>query len=83
MASLRIKAAVLLLSSIAWECSISAQSLSALLSDFVSGNDRTTKELILTDITEHHPEAGAALLKIAIQTRDTETRWLAIRGMAR
>ena len=33
------------------------------------------------EITEHHPEAGPALLKIARETKDTETRWLAIRGI--
>lgn len=81
MASLCIRAAMLLLFSIAWLCPISAQELPTLLSDFVSSTDRTSRELILLEITEHHPEAGPALLKIARETEDTETRWLAIRGI--
>ena len=81
MAPLLIKAAVLLVSSIAWQRPVSAQNLPTLLSDFVSVSDRATRELILFDITEHHPEAGPALLKIAIKTEDTETKWLAIRGI--
>jgi HEAT repeat protein len=61
--------------------SVSAQDLPSLLSDFVSSNDRTQRELILLKISEHHPEAGPALLKIASETKDTETKWLAIRGI--
>lgn len=81
MASLCIRAAVLLLFSIAGLCPISAQDLPTLLSDFVSSTDRTRRESILLEITEHHPEAGPALLKIARETEDTETRWFAIRGI--
>jgi HEAT repeat protein len=72
---------MLLLFSIAWLCPISAQDLPTLLSDFVSSTDRASRESILLEITEHHPEAGPALLKIARKTEDTETRWLAIRAI--
>src|SRR3989442_5036207 len=81
MASLCIRAWMLLLFSIAWLCPISAQDLPTLLSDFVSSTDRTSRESILLEITERHPDAGPALLKIARETQDTETRWLAIRGI--
>jgi HEAT repeat protein len=79
MASLWVKIGVLLLSSIAWQCPIRAQDLSALLANFVSESDRTKRESILFDISEHHPDAGPALLKIAIETENTETKWLVIR----
>lgn len=62
-------------------CPVSGQDLASLLSEFVSSSDRTQRELILLDITEHHPEAGPALLKIATETKDTEAKWLAIRGI--
>lgn len=82
MTSSTFKAVVLLLSFTAWQGPISAQDLPALLSNFVSSSDRTYKEMVLSDITEHYPEAGPALLKIAKEAGDTETRWLAIRGIA-
>jgi hypothetical protein len=66
---------------IAWLCPFSAQDLPTLLWDFVSSTDRTNRESILLEITEHHREAGPALLNIARETKDTETRWLAIRGI--
>jgi len=77
------KAAALLILSVTWQTSVFAQDSATLLSDFVSRSDRTERELILLNVTEHHPEAGPALLKIAIETTDTETRWLAIRGLGR
>jgi HEAT repeat protein len=76
-----IKAATLLTLSVTWQTSAFPQDSATLLSDFVSRSDRTARELILLNITEHHPEAGPALLKIAMETTDTETRWLAIRGL--
>jgi len=76
-----IKATALLIFGVTWQSAAVAQELPTLLSDFVSGSDRTKRELILLNVTEHHPEAGPALLKIAMETKDTETRWLAIRGI--
>ena len=72
---------MLLLFSTAWLCPISPQDLRTLLLDFVSSTNRISRESILLEITERHPEAGPALLKIARETEDTETRWLAIRGI--
>lgn len=64
-----------------WACPVAAQDLASLLSDFVSLSDRTQRELILLKITEHYPEAAPQLLKIATETKDTETKWLAIRAI--
>jgi HEAT repeat protein len=64
-----------------WFCPVPTQDLASLLSDFVSLGDRTQRELILLKISEHYPEAGPPLLKIAAETKDTETKWLAIRGI--
>src|SRR5271169_3972973 len=64
-----------------WFCPTPAQDLAGLLSDFVSLSDRTQRELILLKISQHYPEAGPPLLKIATETKDTETKWLAIRGI--
>ncbi len=58
-----------------------AQDLQALLSRFQSEQDHATKEMILDSITRNYPDSGSALLGIARQTNDTDTRWLAIRGI--
>lgn len=58
-----------------------AQDLPSLLSSFQSERDRATKELILYHITKDYPHSGAALLGIARQAKDCDTRWLAIRGI--
>lgn len=64
-----------------WACPVAAQDLASLLSDFISLSDRTQRELILLKITEHYPQAGPQFLKIATETKDTETKWLAIRAI--
>jgi HEAT repeat protein len=58
-----------------------AQDLPTLLSRFQSEGDIATKEVILYSITKDYPNSGSALLKIARQTKDSDTRWLAIRGI--
>lgn len=58
-----------------------AQDLPGLLSRFTSEHDRARKEEILNTITRQHPEAGNSLLKIARETKDTDTEWFAIRGI--
>ena len=58
-----------------------AQDLPGLLSRFTSEHDWSRKEEILNTITRQHPEAGNALLKIARETKDTDTEWSAIRGI--
>jgi HEAT repeat protein len=76
-----VRLGVLPLAFLLWLSPTSAQDLTTLLSNFVASGDRAERELILLKISEQHPEAGAALLKIAAQTTDTETKWLAIRGI--
>jgi len=58
-----------------------AQDLRMRLLRFQSEGDRATKEAILYNITRDYPNSGSALLKIARLTKDTDTRWLAIRGI--
>jgi len=58
-----------------------AQDLPALLSQFQSEHDRTIKEATLFSITTKYPQAGPALLKIASETQDIDTKWLVIRGI--
>ena len=60
-----------------------AQDSRMLLLRFQSEGDRAAKEAILDSITRDYPNSGPALLKIARQTKDTDTRWLAIRGLGR
>lgn len=60
---------------------IVAQDLPTLLSQFESEHDHATKEEILNAITRRYPDAGKPLLKVASETKDTETEWLAIRGI--
>lgn len=55
--------------------------LSGLLLRFSSESDLASKEAILRRITTTHPDSGPALLKMARGTKDTDTRWLAIRGL--
>jgi hypothetical protein len=76
-----IKAVAMLLASLACIGTAIAQDLPTLLSRFQSERDRSTKEMILYSITKDYPASGSALLRIARQTEDTDTRWLAIRGM--
>jgi HEAT repeat protein len=47
----------------------------------VCGGCGATKETILASITKDYPDSGSALLRIARQTKDGDTRWLAIRGI--
>ena len=76
-----IKALAVLLAFLAFIGSAIAQDLPTLLSRFQSERDRSTKEMILDSITKDYPASGSALLEIAHETKDTDTRWLAIRGM--
>jgi HEAT repeat protein len=75
------RASVFLFCSVACLTPAVAQDLPSLLSRFQSEHDRATKELILNRISTEYPDAGPALLKIASKTDDTETKWLAIRGI--
>jgi HEAT repeat protein len=61
---------------------VAAQDLSTMLMRFQAEQDRAAKEAILENITGY-PDAGSALLKVASTTEDTDTIWLAIRGIGR
>jgi hypothetical protein len=60
-----------------------AQDLNSLLLQFVGERDRASRELVLENIVEHHPDAGPALLNIAQNPPDPDAQWLAIRGIGR
>ena len=60
---------------------VTAQDLSTLLSRFQSESDRASKEATLMKITTDYRGAGPALLTIARETKDEDTKWLAIRGV--
>jgi HEAT repeat protein len=55
--------------------------LAALLLRFQSEHHYAAQESILFGITQHYPNAGPALLHVANKTKDTQTRYLAIRGI--
>ncbi len=73
---------LILFALIACSCALPAQDdLSELLSRFQTANDIPSKEAILATITTGHPEAGPALLRIAQESKNDDTKWLAIRGI--
>jgi HEAT repeat protein len=82
MRSLKFKAAPLALALIACPTVPGASdSLSVLLSRFQTTTDVVSKEAALRNITVDFPNAGPELLKIAGETEDNDTKWLAIRGI--
>jgi len=81
MSHLRLHATALFLACFVIMNPMVGQDLPTLLSRFQSERHRPAKEMILVSITKGYPDAGSALLKIARETDDTDTRWLAIRGM--
>jgi HEAT repeat protein len=65
--------------------SIRSQELPAssdLFTRFDNEHDLTKKENLLRQITDHSLNAGPTLLDLAEQTRNLDTRWMAIRGLA-
>src|SRR5260370_3996859 len=76
-----IKAVSVFLSFLVCIVAAVAQDLQALISSFQSEQDHANKEMILDRITRKYTDSGSALLGIARQTNDTDTRWLAIRGI--
>ncbi len=81
MSNLGIRAAAILLSTLTCLTPVVAQDLPTLLLRFQSEHDRAAKETILLQITMGYPESGPALLRIARETKDDDTKWLAIRGI--
>jgi hypothetical protein len=59
----------------------STDDIASLLSRFKSERNLAAKEALMLELVQHHPDAGPQLLKVATSTHDTETRWLAIRGL--
>ena len=59
----------------------SVQTLPAALRSFDQEHDLAKKAHELLTITQQHPDAGPALLRLAERTRSTDTRWMAMRGM--
>ena len=64
-----------------WAASLLAQSTTGLLARFDQEHDYAAKERLLLAITKD-PGAGPALLRLAKSTANTDTRWMAMRGMA-
>ena len=64
-----------------WAASLLAQSMPGLLVRFDREHDLAAKERALLAITKD-PAAGPALLRLARSTANTDTRWMAMRGMA-
>lgn len=57
-------------------------STASLLLRFENEHDRSAKEHLLLALTNADPGAGPALLRLAESTTDSDTRWMAMRGMA-
>ena len=53
-----------------------------LLARFDGEHDVAKKESLLRDITDRGGGAGPPLLQLANSTKNTDTRWMAMRGMA-
>ncbi len=58
------------------------QSTASLLGQFDNQHDLEVKERLLRTITEEDKGAGPGLLRLAESTANTDTRWMAMRGMA-
>jgi len=59
-----------------------AESMASLLLRFDNEHDYEQKERLLDRLTSHYPEAGRALVRLARSTKNIDTRWMAMRGMA-
>jgi len=59
-----------------------AESMTSLLLRFDNEHDYAQKERLLNRVTSQYPDAGRALLWLARSTKNTDTRWMATRGMA-
>lgn len=59
-----------------------SESIASLLLTFDTEHDYAQKDHLLLGLTSQYPDAGRALLRLARSTKNTDTRWMAIRGMA-
>jgi len=60
-----------------------AESIPALLLRFDNERDLAQKESLLLTLTNQNASAGPALLRLAKSTRNMESRWMAMRGLAK
>jgi hypothetical protein len=58
------------------------QAQTAPLASFDNEHDYPAKERLLNALANQYPDAGPALLRLAQSTQNTDTRWMAMRGMA-
>ena len=56
--------------------------IASLLLQFDNQHDLARKEHLLLTVTGQDAEAGPALLRLAQSTKNSDTRWMAMRGMA-
>src|SRR5690348_16408459 len=59
-----------------------SESTARLLLRFDNEHDLSTKEYLLLTLTNKDAGAGPALLRLARSTTNSDTRWMAMRGMA-
>lgn len=60
----------------------SSEPIASLLLRFDNEHDLSAKERLLLIVTSQNSGAGPALLRLAQSTTNTDTRWMAMRGMA-
>lgn len=56
--------------------------MASLVLRFDNEHDYAQKSRLLDSLTSQHPDAARALLRLARSTKNTDTLWMAIRGMA-
>ncbi len=59
-----------------------SESMASLLLRFDNERDYAQKGRLLESVTTQYPDAGRALLRLARSTKNIDTRWMAMRGMA-
>ena len=59
-----------------------SESMASIVLRFDNEHHYAQKESLLRSLTTQYPDAGRALLRLARSTKNTDTRWMAMRGMA-
>ena len=59
-----------------------SESMAGLLLRLDNEHDYAQKSRLLNGLTSEYPDAGGGLLRLARSTKNTDTRWMAMRGMA-
>jgi HEAT repeat protein len=81
MNTLKIVSSILVTAGLLYVPAVAAESSSQLLASFQTEQDVAAKEMILDKLTQSYPAAGPALLDVARSAGDSDTGWLAIRGI--